>query len=115
MRDEGSRGWLSEAQSPAASVLVQAARHFFSCARTRGRRAVNVWPSRVQITSLAFTPDGRSLVSGGEDGALMLWDLGEAKGTAAAAGGHQGAVWALACSRGDGSILASGALGADLA
>ena len=31
----------------------------------------------VFIDSVAFSPDGRTLVSGGADGALQLWDVGD--------------------------------------
>ena len=62
---------------------------------------------RLQITALAFSPDGQSLASGSEDGALMTWDLRDAKRTALTPE-HTGPVWSLAYSHGASSLLASG-------
>ena len=61
----------------------------------------------VQVTSLAFSPDGDQLSSADEDGVIITWDLAEAKKLASAAK-HAGAVWSLAYSQGDGGLLASG-------
>lgn len=60
-----------------------------------------------QITALAFSPDGQTLASGSEDGALMTWDLKDARRTALTPE-HTGPVWSLAYSQGAGSLLASG-------
>jgi hypothetical protein len=46
------------------------------------------------VLSAAFSPDGRTLVSGGDDNKLLLWDL-EKKGPPRALVGHEGAVDAL--------------------
>ncbi len=61
----------------------------------------------MQVTALAFSPDGQMLASGSEDGSLMLWDLKDARRFGLAPQ-HKGPVWSLAYSQGDGSILASG-------
>lgn len=66
-------------------------------------------PAALQITSLAFSPDGTTLATGDADGALMQWDLAAAKRSAAVTQ-HSAAVWSLAYSQGDGSVLASGGL-----
>lgn len=66
-------------------------------------------PLRLQITALDFTPDGKTLAVGSEDGVVALWDVAAARRLGAAQQ-HAGAVWALAASRGDGSLLASGAV-----
>ena len=63
----------------------------------------------VQITALAFSPDGQTLASGSEDGSMMAWDLKEARRSGLAPS-HKGPVWSLAFSQGDGAILASGKL-----
>lgn len=67
-----------------------------------------------QITALAFSPDGRALASADAEGALAVWDLGEARRTGGARDAHRGPAWALAYSQGAGSLLASGARGAAL-
>jgi WD40 domain-containing protein len=55
--------------------------------------------------ALAFTPDGRSLVSGGLDGVIRVWELATGQGRLALKG-HQGAVYTLAVSP-DGRHVAS--------
>ena len=66
-------------------------------------------PFWVQVTALAFSPDGQMLASGSEDGSLMLWNLKDARRFTLAPQ-HKGPVWSLAYSQGDGSVLASGDL-----
>lgn len=63
----------------------------------------------VQITALAFAPDGRGLFTSDEEGALCAWDLDTAKRLWDAPAAHSGAVWSLAVSNGAGTLLASGA------
>ena len=57
------------------------------------------------VWSLAFSPDGRLLAAGSEDGKMILWDTKTGK-SLASWNGHQGAVTTLAFSP-DGSALAS--------
>ena len=61
----------------------------------------------LQVTALAFSPDGQSLASGSEDGSMMVWDLKDARRFGVTPN-HKGPVWSLAFSQGDGAILASG-------
>lgn len=61
----------------------------------------------LQVTALAFSPDGHTLASGSEDGSLMVWDLKDARRTGLTPN-HKGPIWSLAFSQGDGAILASG-------
>jgi WD40 repeat protein len=73
-------------------MIEQGMRHYLPC---------------LQVTSLAFTPDGQHLLSGDEEGTLIAWDLKQAKRVHSSKG-HSGPVWSLATSHGSGAILASG-------
>ena len=60
------------------------------------------------VTSLAFAPDGESLISGGADSKICQWNWQDKTNPAGAAwNAHQGGVLALAYSP-DGALLASG-------
>jgi len=66
------------------------------------------------VTAMSFSPSGMQLVTGDSLGAVSCWDLGTAKRLSTGGGGNRpwkGAVWSLAHSSGDGSVVASG--GAD--
>ncbi len=63
-----------------------------------------------QVTSLAFSPDGRWLASGAFDGTLAVWNVATARLARPAVGAHREAVQALAFSP-DGGTLASAAVG----
>lgn len=58
------------------------------------------------VYSLALSPDSRILASGGENGAIWLWDLASRRLLAPALSGHAVAVHGLAFSP-DGALLAS--------
>lgn len=58
------------------------------------------------VNPVAMTPDGKTLATGGGDGAILLWNLQTGQLTATLKG-HSSAVYVLASSS-DGQILASG-------
>jgi len=61
---------------------------------------------RGEVTTVAVTPDERAIVSGGEDGAIRIWDLDDCHELATLTG-HTGAVMAVAASV-DGRRIISG-------
>lgn len=65
-----------------------------------------VWPAEGWVYALAFSPDGKTLFSGGADRAVHQWDAATGKEILQLQG-HRGAVVSLALSP-DGSRLASG-------
>src|SRR5262249_49352767 len=59
--------------------------------------------SRSGVTSLAFTPDGKSLVTCGEDGCVRVWDLASGKGRTFCTLENE-ALWAVRLSRAGGRL-----------
>lgn len=68
--------------------------------------------SKARIAALAISPDGQWLASGGDDGALTLWNVMDGE-PAATLQGHKSRVCSVAFSP-DGKRLASGGRGGDL-
>ncbi|NEU73688.1 hypothetical protein PI95_014250, partial [Hassallia byssoidea VB512170] len=58
------------------------------------------------VWSVAISPDGQTIVSGGEDGTVRLWNF-QGQLLAEPFGGHQGRVWSVAISP-DGQTIVSG-------
>ncbi|HJT79352.1 MAG TPA: WD40 repeat domain-containing protein, partial [Gemmataceae bacterium] len=82
----------------------------------QGRQPAPSWHERAtltghdgQVNAVAFSPDGKTLASGGQDCAVVLWDLvtGKARTTLR---GHQEPVACVAFSP-DGKLVASGSAG----
>jgi WD40 repeat protein len=69
-------------------------------------RAAVLLPHGGFVSSLAFTPDGKALISAGGDRLIRVWDPATGKETARLEG-HTAPVLALALTR-DGKTLASG-------
>lgn len=63
-------------------------------------------PNSGYVLSLAITPDGSTMVTGGEDGRILVWDLATGRQQASLPG-HTGSVMSLAVSH-DGAIAISG-------
>ena len=64
----------------------------------------------MQITALAFHPEGNMLASADEDGQIVIWDLGEAKQLYSVSK-HKAAIWSMSYSCGQNAMLASGSIG----
>ena len=71
------------------------------------RKQVNNFDAVNDIAALAFSPGGKILASGGEDGRIQVWDLVSSPQIQTTFAGHQGSVHVLMFSP-DGETLASG-------
>jgi WD40 repeat protein len=59
------------------------------------------------VTSVAFSPDGRRVVTGSGDGTARVWNLSGTTAAAAVLEGHRDAVWSVAFSL-DGKRVVTG-------
>jgi WD40 repeat protein len=58
--------------------------------------------------SIAFSPDGKTLATGGDDGTVILWDVANRKPLGEPLKAHSGSVQSVAFSPDDGKTLATG-------
>ena len=71
------------------------------------RKQLNNFDAVKDIYALAFSPDGKTLASGDEDGRIQVWNLVPHPQIQTTFTGHQGSVQVLIFSP-DGKTLASG-------
>ena len=94
--------------SPDGTLLAAAsgrALELWDTVRHRIVRSFSMEP--VMATTVLFSPDGRSIAAGGEDGAIRVWNVHSGKQVSRMTG-HESAILSLAFTP-DGSRLASGA------
>jgi WD40 repeat protein len=91
--------------SPGGKILAVADRDILCYDVTTGQRLIRLAGPPQQVRTIAFAPDGKSLVSGGDDATVRLWELatGEERHVFR---GHQAGVTAVAFSP-DGDTIAS--------
>lgn len=73
--------------------------------RISGQKIAQLIGHKMFIASMAFAPDGNTLITGGQDGLIIVWDIREQRARVKLIG-HEGGVVELAVSP-DGKTLAS--------
>jgi hypothetical protein len=78
LREESKFGWKSLAFSPDGRLIAFAEDDRAFLCDLATRNIFHQLPGhRMRLTSLAFAPDGQTLVTGAEDGTALVWDLAE--------------------------------------
>lgn len=73
---------------------------------TTGKEILNMTGHTAPVNGIAFSPDGKLLVSGSQDQSVKIWDVNTGK-ILKSLSGHTESVLAVAFNR-DGSAIASG-------
>jgi WD40 repeat protein len=108
VREFVEKGLMAAAFSPTWNFVGVALRdHTIVLLDIGTGQVTRSWPSRQEwITCLSFSSDGRTLVSGAEDGSICLWET-LTGGQRIRMAGHRGPITSLDISK-DGMLLASG-------
>jgi WD40 repeat protein len=110
-RDAHEGEILAVAVSPDGSVLATAAIGDVRLWETAGGKPAGQLPCRPGASALAFTPDGKTLVTGGFDHRVRLWDWAARKDRLGFPG-HQAAVFRVAFAPGGEALASAGHDGA---
>jgi WD40 repeat protein len=94
---------LAKADRP----LINAASAALLDAWLRNREKLDLLGHTGEVTSVAFSPDGKRVVTGSFDHTARVWDLSDATRAATVLAGGGGRVWSVAFSR-DGKRVATG-------
>ena len=73
--------------------------------------AMSIEPSVTGLRAMScfrFGPDGNSVVCGFDDGKLEVVDLRKSTEVMTVIDAHQGPIWSVDCSRGNGNLIATG-------
>jgi WD40 repeat protein len=79
---------------------------YLSALFTRSQRVIGIGQQGAPVFSISFSPDGKHVVSGSDDGTVKVWDAATGKDLLSLKG-HRFTVW-TACFSPDGKRLASG-------
>ncbi|KAJ6612376.1 WD40-repeat-containing domain protein [Mycena sp. CBHHK59/15] len=101
--------------APQQSEIVKKFRHEFPCLLSAEIGQMAVWPATIAVleghtgvvTSVAFSPDGKHIVSGSEDNTVRVWDSESGEVVAGPFEGHTSWVTSVAFSP-DGKCIVSG-------